>query len=436
MKNNSLFQIVLLAVFGSLAIAGVLIFAFAVGGGQATTSIGKVVIWGTLDGKAFTTVLDQATQYNQDLQQVTYVQKNETTFERDLLEALAKNTGPDIFVLRSDHAFNEEPKIMPVPYTDLSDVTFKSMFAEAGNVFLGPEGVSAFPFVIDPLVLYWNRDILAGAGYAEAPKFWEDVREMAPHVTIKNGSSEIQTATIALGTYGNIGNAKSILSLLLLQKGVELTVRQNGVLSPALSDGRAGLEKQSGAETLAYYTSFADPSQSHYTWNGALPNARNVFSAGDSALYIGFASEATLISTMNPNLNYAIAPVPQFKDEERTSNFGRVYAFAIPRVASNPAGAFLTAQLLDSATTSHALSRALGIPPARRDLLSEPSQGYGNLFNRMALIARAWIDPNPVQTEYLFRAMIENVASGASSIQESIQRGDQQMAQIIEQSAL
>ncbi len=434
MNNHSLFQIILLAVFGSLAVAGVLIFAFAVGGNQKGTSIGKVVIWGTLDKTAVNNVLDKAGAANSDLQQVTYVQKDPSTYEQDISDALAQGTAPDMFILSSDYAAKDEPKIYSLAYAQTSAVTFQNIFVEAANAYLGPNGIEGFPFLMDPLVLYWNRDLLSGAGYSEPPKYWEDIEDMTEKITVRDGSGAITTATIALGTYQNIENAKATLSAILLQKGVSITAYSTGgKLVPALSAQSTGSAKQPAADALAFYTSFADPSQNFYTWNGAMHSARSAFAAGDVALYIGYASEASLIVAMNPNLNFAMSDMPQFKGAPRPVDFARVYAFAVPRVAANINGALLAAQLLDSATTSGAFSSALGIPSVRRDTLALPAQGYGILFNRMAIISRTWADPDPVQTNDLFRGMIENTISGASTITQSIERGDQQMRQIISQ---
>lgn len=435
MKSHSMFQIILLAIFGALGAAGVMIFALAVGGNQSATDIGKVVLWGTFDKTAFGAAFEKAMAVHPELQQVTYVHKDESTYEQALSEALAQSAGPDLFILRSDYAIKDAPKIQPLTSDQLTPIDFQGFFAEGANVYVGPQGVFAVPFLIDPMVLYWNRDILSGAGYAEPPKYWEDVVDMASRLTVRDPGGSIKTAAIALGTYQNIGNAKSDLSLLLLQKGVKIVrQQQTGALAPALSSqGAAAGAPHSSAEALAFYTSFADPSQNNYSWSGAMQDARTSFAAGDVALYIGFASEASLITAMNPNLNFAIADMPQFKNAKSSANFGRVYAFAVPRVAKNQRGAYMAAQFLDEASTTAIFARALGIASARRSVLSLPSQGYGTLFNRMAILARTWPDPDPAQTDGLFRAMIEGTVSGASSVDQSIERGDQQMAQIIGQ---
>ncbi len=434
MKRHSMFQIILLGVFGSLAVAGVLIFAFAVGGNKSGAGVGKVVIWGTLDQNAFNVVLDEASQADQGLLQVSYVRKEAASFEQDLSDALAQKTGPDLFILSSDYAVKDEPKVLSIPYDQLTKVTFQSVFAESANVYLGPEGVVAIPFAIDPLVLYWNRDILAGAGYAEPPKYWDDVQQMASQITVRDISGGITRSAIALGTYRNVGNAKADLAVLLMQKGVAITARDaEGKLLSALSPRGTGGTTQPAVEALTFYTGFADPSQNYYSWNGAIQDARAAFAAGDAAIYVGYASEAIRIASMNPNLNFAMADIPQFRDAPRISTFGRVYAFAVPRVAVNQQGAFIAAQLLGTSSTTAAFAKALGIASARRDTLGQSAPGYGTLINRMAIITRTWADPDPEQTGDLFRAMIESAVSGAASLSQAVQQGDAQMQHIIGQ---
>jgi ABC-type glycerol-3-phosphate transport system substrate-binding protein len=430
--KRSFFQIMLMVVFGAFAVAGILVFAFAVGGNSQGAGIGKVVIWGTLDKGAVNSMLDTAAQANPQLQQVSYVQKNDATYNQTISSALAQNAGPDMFIVSSDYATQNEPEVSSIPYAQLTVVQFQNIFAEAANVYLGGGGVIAIPFAVDPMVLYWNRDMLSSAGYAQPPATWETLQGMAPQLTVRDGSGNIQKSAIALGTYQNIGNAKADLSLLMLQEGSPIVTRDaSGKLAPGIVAQNSGTASQAGEQALAFYTGFADPSQAYYSWNGAMQDARTAFAAGDTAFYVGYASEFPEIAAMNPNLNFTVAPIPQFKNANHSTDFGRVYAFAIPRVSTNPQGALLAAKLLDSATTTNALAASLGIAGARRDVLSMQQSGYAALFASMAIITDTWPDPDPVQTEALFRAMIEDTISGAATLPQALQSGDQQMSQIL-----
>ncbi|HWP61043.1 MAG TPA: hypothetical protein VN495_00360, partial [Candidatus Paceibacterota bacterium] len=260
---------------------------------------------------------------------------------------------------------------------------------------------------------------------------WNQIPAMAPAITQKDETGGIQKSLIAFGTYQNIDNAKDTLAALFLQMGLPLVTRSSaGILSGALSNGTAQAA-QPGVSALSFYTQFSDPSQSAYSWNGALQHARAAFAAGDVALYVGFASEAPAIMNMNPNLNFAIAPLPQFAGTAAAADFGRTYAFAIPRVATNQQGALTAIQFLDAATTTGAFARAFGMASARRDELSLPASGYASLFNKMAILSRSWDDPDPAQTNPLFQAMIENTLSGANSVSQALQNGAAQLMQII-----
>ena len=53
------------------------------------------------------------------------------------------------------------------------------------------------------------------------------------------------------------------------------------------------------------------------------------------------------------------------------------------------------------------------------------------LFNKQAIISRAWTDPDPDRTNEVFRAMIENVTTGALRLSEAVQRAHQEMGNIL-----
>ena len=384
-----MFQITLLVVFGGLAIAGVLVFSIAIGGGN-TNTIGAVKIWGTLDQGAFAVVIRQASETHPELGQVTYEQKDATTFESELTNALASGTGPDLFLLRQDYALKNAGKTTVIPLSVLSEAQFKNTFIEAANPFLVQDGVIAVPVFADPLILYWNKDMLATAGYAQAPKFWDELYGIAQKASKKDESGAITKSAIALGEYRNITNAKDIIATLILQAGGDITTYDtSGRLIPALTPRAGGVATQATVSATRFYTEFADPSKNQYSWNRSLPESQKAFAAGDTALYIGYASEAPLIARINPNLNFGLAPIPQIRSAANVVNTAHVWGLAASRAGKNPNGAITVAFLLVSADTGTALSTALGIPSARRDVLNKPAQGNDDFFNKQAIVAHS-----------------------------------------------
>ena len=425
-----MFQIILVATFAAVAVAAVLIFALAVGGNSAST-VGTVTIWGTLDQTAFNTVIRQGLETEPRLAQVTYLQKNADTYINDLTNALAAGQGPDLFLLRQDYAYSQAAKLIPIPSASLSTAQFQGTFVDAAKPFMAEDGVLAVPLSVDPLVLYWNKDMLSTAGFAKPPQYWDELYDIARRVTVRSDGGTIKKSAIGFGEYVNVNNAKDVLSLLILQAGGLITARdQSGKIIPALAP-RTGDTTQATPSALRFYTEFSDPSKDDYTWNRSRPEARQSFAANDLALYVGYASEQPLILRMNPNLNFAVAPIPQIRGAATAIDTGRVYGFAIPRTAKNPTGAITIAYLLAAADMSKSLSVALGIPSARRDVLSLGAQGDDELYNKQAIIVRTWVDPDPAATESIFRGMIENTTSGAALLTEAVQRADQEMAHLL-----
>lgn len=439
----SSFQIILLVAFGAFAVAGILIFAFLVGSNSGS-SIGVVTVWGPFDDVAVQTIIRQLSEDDSRLRQVTYVRKNPETFETELTNALASGVGPDLYILRHDYAVVDSGKIAPIPYESFARDQFEGIFVEAAKPFLSEGGVLAVPLVVDPYVLYWNKDLLSAAGFAKAPVYWDETFDMARTITDcqrVNASSintvvgcddtrSIKKATIALGEFANIDHAKDIISLLILQAGGPITQRDNtGTLLPSLL-ARQGDIAQPAESALNFYTAFANPARDAYSWNRSLASSRTVFAAGDLALYVGLASEMSLIRRLNPNLNFAVAPIPQLRNLDKSTDTGLAYGFAIPRASKNPGGALTAAYLLASPESSKALATVFGISSARRDVLAQGAEGNEDLFNRQTLIVRTWEDPDPVETARIFRDMIESITSGSAKITEALQRAEQAMRQI------
>lgn len=447
--KSSPFQIVLLAVFGALAVAGVLIFALVVSGGNSS-AVGPVTLWGTFDDARVTAVLRAAAETDDRLSNVTYVRKDPATYETDLVNALASGTGPDLFFIRDDRAVFDGAKTIHIPFSSLSETQFKNTFLDAARPFVASDGVVAVPLVADPLVLFWNKDFLAAAGMTAPPRYWDEFIAVGKRLTQQSDAGVIKQSAVALGEYDNIDNAQDILSALILQAGGAITVADNtGKLYSGLAP-QQGSTGQPSLSALRFYTQFADPSQDDYSWNRSLPESRTAFAQGSVALYIGHASESSLIASTNPNLNYAMAPMPQVRDA-RPLNVATVYGLAVPRTAKNPLGGRTIAYILSSPAISQGFATVFNMATALRGVLSQATdvskaqaspgtlQGLlasapasdRDLVNNQAYIASYWLNPDPDATAQIFRAMIEDTVSGASKPQDSLSRADKALNQLL-----
>ena len=419
------FQIILLALCVIFTVAGVTVFSLTRNTSQSPR--GTTVLWGTFPSSAMQSILSRVRIVQAEVD-VTYVEKDSDTFDQEFIEALASGRGPDAVLIAQDSIITYADKLVPIPFETFSERDFRDTFVSEGELFLTANGALGLPFTIDPLVLYWNRDLFATAGLPTPPRLWQDFLIITPKLTVRKGLGDpvITKSAVAMGEYRNVENAKEIISGLLLQAGTPIVKIENGRYESALKDGLQGFVP--AESVLRFYTQFADPQKSMYSWNRSFTSARQEFLAGDLATYIGFASELALLRTKNPNLNFDVALLPQTSLDGLKSTYGNIYAVALVRGSTNPSG---TVANLFSLTTPQAVvdaSAVLNLPPVRRDALSvRPSDPYKAVFYDSALVAKGWLDPNRFQTNTIFKNLIESVSSGRLRLIEAISEANDQL---------
>ncbi|MHB1163177.1 MAG: ABC transporter substrate-binding protein [Minisyncoccota bacterium] len=413
----SLFQGILFGVLGLAALVGVFVFATHTGsssGNKNATTVGTVVIWGTLPKAAMQSALTTMMQTETSLKNVSYVQKNQDTLSTDLASAIATGNAPDLVLSSQENLRSLAKLIMPIPFATLPAATFSSMFVQGSGIFATPDGSGYYgmPFLVDPIVLFSNRGILSSNGIANPPTTWEALTGLVPNLAIMTPTRQITRGLIALGTYDNVHDARGILSTLFLQTGVPMSSYANGTLVANLS-GKTSGSTLPGQAVLNFYTQFADPSKVSYTWNASLPDSQQAFLAGDLALYLGYVSEARFLTAANPNLDFSVTPVPQPATASLKSAYGLIYAFMIPRGAKNPSGAYRAAALFTGATEQAAGALALGLSPATTNqLVAAPADPIAAVAYAEALYTEGWLSPAPTDTDAVFSSMISNVISG------------------------
>jgi ABC-type glycerol-3-phosphate transport system substrate-binding protein len=266
----------------------------------------------------------------------------------------------------------------------------------------------------------------------------------------KSDAGTVEKGGIALGSYSNIGSAKDILATLILQAGGNIT----GLDSENILRSQLASQKSSTATVTAldFYTEFADPSQPDYSWSRAFQNAQASFAAGDVAMYVGHASEYASINKANPNLNFAMAPLPQIRTGTYAMDTSHVYALAVSRNSKNASGALTVALLLAAQNFITPVAKSLGMATALRqiveagavspkptddtsaalqNLVNNSPKTEDNLLNYEAKISKAWVDPDPDKTSDVFRDMIEGTVSGEIKAGDAVQRADKQIDAIL-----
>lgn len=429
--QTSNFQIIVLGLCTALILVGIAVFA-SFGGLLGGSSIGKVVIWGTVDADSMQNLLDSIRSNDKSFQSVSYIEKDPATYEADLVNAMANGTAPDLFLLTNDSLGTFSDKVLTIPYSSVSQSAFLSSYIDEGQLFLVKDGSLALPFSVDPMVMYWNRDLFAGAGLASAPAYWNDFLSLSPKITSISANAEVKRSAVALGQWQNIDHAKAILSTLFMQAGDQIIARaSDGSPSVVFGTTPSGYPANPAESALRFYTEFANPSKTSYSWNRALPKASSMFESGGLAVYFGLASEYGAITSLNPNLHFSVSVMPQIEGNSARVAYATLTGLAIPRAAANPQGALYAAQKLTSKDASAYISKELSLPSARRDVPADTSSNAAaDVFLQSALISRTWLDPNSPQTDSIFKEMIESVVSGKSQPAEAVQNARQELLRL------
>ncbi len=430
------FKFILTAVFSISIVVGLGLFALSKANNSSGEISANLVVWGTISTDAFRMALQNSSLNNSRTITVSYVKKDVATFDADFIEALADGVGPDIVILRDDSVYNQRNKLFTIPYKNLTERSFKDKFIEEGEIFLSSDGVLAVPFIVDPMVMYWNRGMFSNALVAKPPQYWDEVYALIEKMTKKDSNANIQQSAIALGEWSNVTNAKEIVAMLLMQAGTPITQRdtnRTGYAIISVLNNQFNQRIVPSQAAVSFYTQFSNPTGASYTWNRALPSSLNFFLAGNLGMYIGFASELFPIQQKNSNLNFDVTYVPQIKNTQQKLVFGHMYALAITKQSKQIAGSFMAINALTEAAALKGLETVTSLPPVRRDLLADkPTDAYRAVFYNSALLSHTWIDPDAAGSRNMFRDMIESITSGRSKMAEALARANEELLSLLQ----
>lgn len=439
MKNISPFQIGVFVLCGVGILFAVLIFSgkIPLGEKSAQKITGNIVVWGELPRDAVMPMIEVLRKTYKEVT-VNYEEKEPETFQSQFVEALASGSGPDLVVITPSTIIQNKNKLFPVPYASLPEATFRSTFIDSGSVYLADTGVLAFPLTIDPLVMYYNKDMLSSAFKVRPPETWDEIIALNKVITQQDDAGRLSVETVALGTFDNITNAKDLIALMIFQAGnkiVDFDSKTKKYISVFGQGAVGGISPV--AQAIGFYTSFANSANSErYSWTPALPKDKNQFIAGNLAIYFGYASELLEIREKNPNLNFDIAMMPQRTSSPTKMTFGNISGIGIVKASKNIPVALLVAQQLagKDALTAYLTYDPTAVP-ARKDMI-EPGIAQDDarkaLIYKSAIIARTWVDPDARQTTALFRRFIEQINAGTATPEAIISPGESLLGSILQ----
>jgi len=418
------FELALVIIFVVLGLTALLLLMNYDGGRSAPEGgvaiSGDVQIWGTLPGQGMQDMIQQYQDSYESYADVTYQFVQPERFHDTLINSLADGRGPDLVVVSQEELVDLRRRIFPETYEAFPLRDIRSLYVDGAEIFALQDGLYARPMAVDPLVLFWNRDILATNGFLESPRTWEElINVQFDDLIDRSFDRTINRAVIAMGEYGNVRNAFGVVSMLLMQGGMAGVTEQGTQYLIEIDKSLSG-QGDPLRNAADFYTRFSRPANTLYSWNRSFDEDRREFISEDVAFYFGYASEGPEIERLNPNLNFDIAEVPQGATASVRRTYGRFYGLGVLRTSDNYSAAQSVVQEFTKTDVADAIAVNSGLVPATRSTVNRGSNTtYGRVAYQSAAIAYGWLSPDQTATDNIFNTMMSDINENRRTLDES-----------------
>jgi len=439
-----------------LTVVGIVIYRAATGGKTTDGSIVKtppkavaLTWWGDLPPAQAQPIID-AYVVARPYVTITYTQLDAKTGEQQLIEAWARNVGPDIYALRNEELkhFASTGLIEPMPASTVSytytrskslgikesivirkvekpapsQTTLQNTFVVGAfqDLYQGGQ-ILGFPLQFDSVAMLYNQQLLDGAGILTPLQTWDDVVRLIPKLTLEDNQGELVRAGLALGRSANVPRTPEIFTALFRAYNIPLT-------DPTGTLATFGQDKNTGG-VLAVLTSFAMPTKKTYTWNETFPSALDALAQGKVAIAFGTAADYADVTGRTTGADIRVAAFPQGFQKAYVADY-KVQTVAKKTKDANVAWDFLRFAA-DPAQTEK-LTVVSGQTPAVRSLVDAVISGEGQdtggakVFAQQAATATGWfMGADPTQARKALNDLVDEVTTQSSPTTEALDRATQ-----------
>ncbi|MBI3671383.1 extracellular solute-binding protein [Candidatus Azambacteria bacterium] len=255
-------------------------------------------VWGVFDDSDAMLPLIQSFQASNPNITISYRKKSVQSYESELVRAFAAGKGPDIFMIHNTWAPKFRDLLYPATPDAMQLADFQKRFVDVvQRDFTYNGGIYGVPLYVDSLALYYNIDLFNSAGLIEPPKDWDEFEKYAKLLTKRDSKGDILVSGAAMGSGKNVLNAFDILSLLMLQRGSQIS-------DPVKGDIIFDREQVAAAsDALKFYTKFAKPEGANYSWSQNFANdSHEMFALGRAAMVFGYSWTRNSIIQKSPRL--------------------------------------------------------------------------------------------------------------------------------------
>lgn len=461
-------------------VAGLMLFAVFAGQGctrgldPATAAASKrvdLVIWGVVDDEEMYDAIFKDFHALHPNVTISYRRLRLEEYEGELLNALAEDRGPDIFMVHNTWVNKYMPKLAPMPLSTKVSVqriqgtvkkeavyvlenqptitlrAYKNAYPDAViqdtvrtvNVSTKADTrdlqqrVMAIPLSVDTLGMYVNKDLLNAAGIATVPTAWDKFQEAVPRLVKQDAQGNLLQSAAGLGTGFNVEREPDIVTVLMMQNGAVMSA-ENG--APTFSQVPAALSQQRDEppayQALSFYTDFANPAKAVYTWNNQQPNSLDAFIQGKTAFFFGYSYHLPVIKARASKLNLGIAPLPQI-DGNPIVNVANYWNFGVSKKTKSVDIAWNLVNFMSQPDEAKKYLDLAKRPAALKSLLDAQLENEDvGVFASQVLTSKSWYrGDDPAAMENAFETMADNVLSGVEDIPTAVRNAQTKVGQTV-----
>jgi multiple sugar transport system substrate-binding protein len=425
-------KIIIFVIVGLVVISLIFLAIKLITGSKGRPS-GEITWWGLWEDPAIVTPLITEYQTSHPGVKITYQKQSQQDYRERLTNALAKGIGPDIFMIHNSWVpmFKNDLDGLPASVMNPADFV-KTYYRTASSDLSNGNSIVGIPFGYDALTLYINEDLFNSAGKAP-PTTWDELRNVAKALTIKNDRDEITQSGVALGRTENVDHWQEILALMMIQNNVDLS-------NPTSKNAEGA---------LTYFTHFASVDD---VWDVTLPSSTQAFTGGKLAMYFGPSWRYFEIIQAKPNFKFKTVPVPQLPKDSPNQldiSYATYWANGVWTKSQNKVAAWNFLGFLSSKESLQKMyqnavaARGLGGAYPRTDMaeLLKDHPILGSLVRQAPgaqswyLASRTFDGPTGINTQLsnYFGDAINAVVDNKSSVTQALATCAQGVAQVLAQ---
>ncbi len=361
-------------------------------------------------------------------------------YEQQLLQAWAEDRGPDIYSIPESWLGKYQSKIHTMPaqttmvFQHQSTGLQKEIIYEmkttptptlrqlkddypdivTRNLVIGGK-VYGLPLSLDTLVMFYNKDIFNNSGIVTPPATWSEFQADVQKIVRFGANNKIVRAGTAMGTGTNVERCFDLLSVLMMQNGADMT---GGMFLPNENDKS---QTSPGSQAVAFYTDFAMPLKSVYTWSVEMPNALSAFMAGQVGMVFGYNFNLSSIRSQAPGISFGVAPIPQV-NASAPSNYTNYWIETVSWKSTHPNEAW---DFILFMSQKQELAKYLAVTqrpaPLKSMIASQAEDEYLHAASTQTLTADNWYrGSDAIGAENVFKDMVNQYLNASSDEEKNI----------------